>query len=90
MPSLPSVPEVHDLEGELHDVIDWKSLGLRLGMKLPRLETIKADCPTLVERRIQMFSEWQKKVSPTWSAVVQALDEIGERRLASKLAEKHG
>ena len=90
MPSLPPVPDVCDLEGELHDVVDWISLGLRLGIKFPRLETIKADCLTLVERRIQMFNEWQKKVTPTWSAVVQALDDIGMRRLASELAEKHG
>ena len=37
-----------------------------------------------------MFEVWQKKVTPTWSAVVQALVEIGVRRLASELAQKHG
>ena len=37
-----------------------------------------------------MFEEWRKKVTPTWSAVVQALVGIEERRLASELAQKHG
>ena len=37
-----------------------------------------------------MLEEWQNKVTPTWSAVVQALVEIGMRRLASELAQKHG
>ena len=40
--------------------------------------------------RIEMLNEWQKKVIPTWSAVVQALVEIGMRRLAAELARKHG
>ena len=37
-----------------------------------------------------MFEEWQKKMTSTWSAMVQALDDIGMRRLASELAQKHG
>ena len=37
-----------------------------------------------------MFEEWWKKVIPTWSAVVQALDKIGIKQLAIELAQKHG
>ena len=88
--SLCPVPEVCDLDSELHGVVDWMKLGLHLGIKMTRLNTIKADCSTLGERRIQLFNAWQKEVIPTWSAMVQALNEIGERRLASKLARKHG
>ena len=75
---------------ELQDVIDWIPFGLYLGIKMPRLEAIKVDCPTLGERRTQMLNEWQKKVTPTWSAVVQALVGIGMRRLASELVQKYG
>ena len=75
---------------ELQDVNDWVTFGLYLGIKMPRLEAIKLDCPTLGERRTQLLNEWQKKVTPTWSAVVQALAGIGMRRLASELAQKHG
>ena len=76
--------------GELQDVNDWVTFGLYLGIKMPRLEAIKADCPALGDCRTQMLNEWQKKVTPTWSAVVQALVGIGMRRLASELAQKHG
>ena len=82
--------ELPDLLSELQDVNDWVTFGLYLGIKMPRLEAIKLDCPNLWERRTQMLNEWQKKVTPTWSAVVQALVGIGMRRLASKLAQKHG
>ena len=75
---------------ELQDVNDWLLLGLYLGIEMPRLEAIKANFPTLGERRIQMLNEWQKKVTPTWSAVVQALGEIEMKRLASELAQKYG
>ena len=57
---------------------------------MEELKTIEANYPTLQRRRIEMLEEWQKKVTPTWSAVVQALMGIGMRRLASQLAQKHG
>ena len=84
------VPEVHDLESELHGVVDWIPFGLYLGIKLPELKAIEANYPTLQRCRIEMLEEWQKNVTPTWSAVVQALVGIGMRRLASELAETHG
>ena len=75
---------------ELQDVIDWRTFGLHLGIRMPKLESIKADYQTLTERRIEMLNEWQKNVTPTWSAVVQALAAIEMRQLASDLAQKHG
>ena len=89
--SLCLVPEVRDLDSELHEVVDWIPLGLCLGIKLPELKIIKANNSNDLKMcRIEMFEEWQKKVTPTWSAVVQALVGIGMRRLASELAQKHG
>ena len=76
---------------DLQDINDWVTLGLLLGIKMPRLEAIKADCSTVGERRTQMLNEWLKKnMTPTWSAVVQALVGIGRGRLASIIAQKHG
>ena len=57
---------------------------------MEELKTIEANYPTLQRRRIEMLEEWQKRMTPTWSAVVQALMGIGMRRLASQLAPKHG
>ena len=90
MSSLCPVPEVRDLDCELHEVIDWIPLGLHLGIKLPELKTIEANYPTLERRRIELFEKWQKNVTPTWSAIVQALVKIGMKRLASELTQKHG
>ena len=84
------VPDLAELVNELQDVNDWVTFGLCLGIKMPRLEAIQADHLTLGKCRTQMLNEWQKKVTPTWSAVVQALVGIGMRRLASELAQKYG
>ena len=75
---------------ELQEVNDWVMLGIYLGIKMPKLEEIEEDYPKLARRRTQMLQEWQNNVTPTWSAVVKALVEIGMRRLASELAQKHG
>ena len=84
------VPELVDLVRELHDVYDWIPFGLYLGIKMPRLKEIEKECQTIADCRIKMLDEWQNKVTPTWSPVVHALVEIGMRRHASELAQKHG
>ena len=85
-----SAPELADLVRELQEVNDWVTLGLYLGIKMHKLEEIEEDYPKLARRRTQMLQEWQNNVTPTWSAVVQALVGIGKRHLGYELAQKHG
>ena len=66
------------------------TLGLYLGIKMHKLEEIEENHQKLAKCRTQMLNEWQNNVTPTWSAVVQALVGIGMRRLAYQLAQKHG
>ena len=82
--------ELADLVSELHEVNDWVTFGLYLGIKIWRLRAIEKECQTIGERRTQMLEEWQNNEIPTWSAVVQALVGIGMRRLASEIAQTHG
>ena len=88
--SLCPAAELADLVSELQEVNDWVTLGLYLEIKIWRLRAIEKERLTIEERRTQMLEEWQKKVTPTWSALVQALVGIGMRRLAYELAQKHG
>lgn len=88
---LPEQPaELADLVSELQDVIDWKPFGLYLGIEISKLAAIEIDRQNIADCRFQLLSEWQKQVTPTWSAVIKALMEIGMGNLASKLAQKHG
>ena len=82
--------ELADLVSELQEVNDWVTLGLYLEIKIWKLRAIEKERLTIGECRTQMLEEWQNNVTPTWSALVQALVGIGMRRLASKLAQIHG
>ena len=82
--------ELDDLVQELKEVNSWIPFGLMLGIKMPTLEAIQIENDTIADRRLHMLSHWNKQVTPTWSAVIQALRTIGMSRLASELAEKHG
>ena len=85
-----SAPKLLELVKELQDIDNWKAFGLHLGIKIGKLNTIEKEHSTIEDRRIKMLEEWQNNVIPTWSAVVQALLEIGRRCLGSELAQKYG
>ena len=84
------VADLRDLMNELTEVNNWMHLGLNLGLKLSTLEAIQTDKNTTADRRNQMLIDWQKQEAPTWYTVIQALVNMGMRRLASQLAMKHG
>ena len=82
--------ELNDLLTQLSTVDKWYTLGVYLGLHPWSLAAIKEQCATIEECRTQMLLQWQNNVTPTWSAVVKALVEIGQDRLASDLAAKYG
>ena len=82
--------ELNDLLTQLSTVDKWYTLGVYLGLHPWILAAIKEQCATIEECRTQMLLQWQNNVTPTWSAVVKALVEIGQDRLASDLAAKYG
>ena len=78
----------------IHDLNDWKDLGLQLGLLYPTLtdiETFRRGKPN--ECKIDMLSVWllqQDNVSqrgvPSWSALRAALIRIGENEIANRIA----
>lgn len=82
--------ELNDLLSELNTVDKWYTLGVHLGLHPWILAAIKEECATIEECRTQMLLQWQNNVTPTWSAVVKALVEIGQDCLAFDLAAKYG
>ena len=84
------ITEPRDILNELSRISQWYLLGIYLGLRPSTLDPISADYKTTSECRTQMLIEWQRHVTPTWSAVVKALVGIGRERLASELATKYG
>ena len=80
------------LTKDLHEVSDWFSLGLHLGVPPAKLYDIKHDLTlrSTQELRTEMLSVWMKKSGASWPRVVTALMVIGREALAHKIALKYG
>ena len=80
----------------LKSVVAWKKLGLELGLLYPTLQKIEKEQREKVDDcMMEMLAAWlqqQDNVSqngvPSWSVLRTALEEIGERQLASELISK--
>ena len=89
-----AVNDLCDVLAVIHDLNDWKDLGLQLGLLYPTLtdiETFRRGKPN--ECKIDMLSVWllqQDNVSqrgvPSWSALRAALIRIGENEIANRIA----
>ena len=81
-------PRLRDLISYVHTT-EWYRLGLQLDVDSFRLRQIGKDARENQEHLTLMFEAWLKVCkNPSWQDVVQALEAIGERRLAAKLEQK--
>ena len=77
----------------IHDLNDWKELGLQLGLLYPTLERIDREQRGRISGcKIDMLTAWleqQDNVSqrgvPSWSVLRAALERIGEHELADRI-----
>ena len=78
----------------LKSLVDWQSLGLALGLLYPSLEIIEREQRGLVEQcKTKMLAAWLQQQDnvcqngvPSWAVLQTALEEIGERQLASEIS----
>ena len=78
----------------LKNLVDWQSLGLKLGLFYPTLEKIETDHPGKVEQcKTKMLAAWLRQQdnvrqhgSPSWSVLQAALRSMGENDIASEIS----
>ena len=75
---------------ELRSVVDWFHFGLCLGIPDFVLSKIGAEYKNVDMCKTQVLMKWMKMQEGSWSHIVQALVEIGEKALAMQIAEKYG
>ena len=81
---------------EIHQLINWKELGLQLGLVLPTLERIERERQLRIsECKIDMVSAWlrqhdnvSQKGVPSWNVLRAALKKIGENEMADKIVSE--
>ena len=86
-------PELRTVMRELIKVdFRWQNIGIFLGVDPHRLESIKTaehnDTQNCLREMLQI---WLKKINPppSWSAIIDALEDLGEQQLARDLRSKY-
>ena len=83
--------ELRYLLKELHKKAadKWENLGIFLAIDPGELNTIKAndaDCHNCLR---EMLKVWLKKPEPSWSNIIDALNDLGDEQLAKELKQKY-
>ena len=87
---VPATPTLRLLKKELKYVTDWHSLGLSLDLEHTQLIEIERNHHDIKRRKTEMLGLWLKKTAhPTWEAVIDALNENDEQRVADQIQRRY-
>lgn len=86
-----ATPTLKELSNALDSIVNWYSLGVKLGLKEYELSTIEQNYHGDSERcKLEMLSGWLRTAKlPTWKAVADALQLMKEQAVASKIRAKY-
>ena len=90
-PTASATPTLKALSAELHSVVSWHLLGIKLGVEDHELRAIERNYRGDNEHcKHEVLSHYLRNAKlPTWKAVADALHLIGEHRVASKIQAKY-
>ena len=77
--------------GDCYDIVDWKILGLKLGVTKAELYRIREDKLDELSRQKEMFSRWIDSGHASWRGLVDALlyPPLKANRVARDIATRH-
>ena len=86
-----SVDDLHLLMKELNDVrAKWNNIGVQLGVSVGTLDAIRETYSDPSNCLREALTAWLKSSLPNkWTNVVDALNVVGEARLAAELEHKY-
>ena len=90
-PPAPATPTLKELSNALDSVVNWHLLGVKLGLEDHELRTIEQNYRGDNERcKHEVLSCWLRNAKlPTWKAVADALQQMGEHTVALKIRAKY-
>ena len=87
----PAPPTLKELSNALDAVVDWHSLGVKLGLEGHELsaidKTFRGDIARCKHEMLICCSRSGKL--PTWKAIIDALHLMGQHTVASKIQARH-
>ena len=89
-----NTPNLKNLMAELYVTVTskWEDIGILLGIEVGKLEGVKYEEKNNAQSCLrEMLKLWLNRVSPrpTWSAIIEAIEAIGNEQLALDLRKKH-
>ena len=91
-PTAPATPTLKELSNALDSVVNWHLLGVKLGLQDHELRTIEQNHRGDGNERCkhEMLGRWLRNAKlPTWKAVVDALQQMGEQAVALDVQAKY-
>ena len=84
-------PSVRSLTSELHQIVDWQLLLLKLGMEKHEIDKIERNFPQDVDRqKLEALALWLRETPDAcWKYVIAALFDMKENTLATELTRKY-
>ena len=76
----------------LTEVLEWHTLGTKLGLPAHTLETIRIDFSTngIIRQRQQMITTWlEYDTKASWSKLADALETMGKHVAATKILDMY-
>ena len=85
-----TVDDLRVVMKELNDVCaKWYNIGVHLGVRVGALDAIEKQYSDPTDCLRRTLTTWLKSSTPTWSNIVDALNVVGEVRLATDLQHKY-
>ena len=89
-PATIGVLKARNLSFELKTVANWCLLGINLGVPIHELSRIEQTYRGSERQKLQMLDLWlQRSHAPSWREVVNALELMGEIRVAERIQQKY-
>ena len=89
-PATIGVLKARDLSFELKTVANWSLLGINLGVPIHELSRIAQAYRESERQKLQMLDLWlERSHAPSWREVVNALELMGEIRVAERIRQKY-
>ena len=87
------ITDLDEVQESVKEIVEWKDLGLKLGLFYSTLEEIEADHNRVKNRKREMLAAWLKgednSKDRTWSTLVDAVHEMNHHSLAEEISEQH-
>ena len=92
-PDVLDITDLEEVQESVKEIVDWKDLGLKLGLFYSTLEEIELDHNRVKNRKREMLAAWLKgednSKDRTWSTLVEAVHKVNNHSLAEEIAKQH-